>query len=77
MYVRNTAIAFVASGLMALSTTATASPLPPDPPSRHTTSTVQIAIDQLKEDYIHAQRSQQRGIRNEVVLLMHLGRAAL
>ena len=48
MYVRNTATAFIAAGLLALSTTATASPLPPDPPSRHTTSTVQMAIDQLK-----------------------------
>ena len=77
MYVRNTAIAFVASGLLALSTTATASPVAPDPPSRHTTSTVQRAIEQLKGDYVHSPRSQQRRIRNEVVLLMHLGRAAL
>ena len=77
MYVRNTAIAFVASGLLTLSTTATASPVLPDPPARHTTSTVQMAIDQLKGAYVHAPRSEQRGIRNEVVLLMHVGRAAL
>lgn len=77
MYVRNTAIALVASGLLALSTTATASPVPPDPPSRHTTDTVQMAIEQLKETYPHAQPAQKRALHNEVVLLMQVGRSAL
>jgi len=73
---RTAVIAAVASGLLAIPTTATASPLP-DPPSRSASDMVQLAIDQLIEAYADASVWDKRSIHNEIVLLINVGHAAL
>ena len=76
MDLRNTAIAIVASGLLALPAAASASPVP-DPPSHQVTYSVQAAIDLLRQAYARAPLWEKRSIHNEIVLLINVGHAAL
>ena len=76
MSLRNAAIAVLATGLLALPAAATASP-PIDPPTAQASDRVEEALDQLKEAYVSAPLAQKRAIHNEIVLLVHVGRAAL
>ena len=79
MYLRNTAIAVFASGLLALPAAASASPASPvpDPPSHQVTYWVQAAIDLLWQAYARAPIWEKRSIHNEIVLLINVGHAAL
>jgi hypothetical protein len=76
MNVRTATVVAVAFGTLALPVAATASPVP-EPPSRQTSNTVQVAIDELTEAYAQAAPSDKRGLHNEIVLLTNVGHAAL
>lgn len=78
MNLRTAAVAVVAVCASGLPATAMASPLP-DPPPRTSPAVdpAQGAVRELMQAHRLASVQQKRGIHNEIVLLEHVGRAAL